>query len=450
MKKKHGPEQMLTKPMPSLLISTCSQTIMSVMMYSIYSLADTFFVARGVGAFAAGAVALAGPLLSIIGSFASMVGAGGASLISRALGKEDKEEAAKIAANTFLLYYSVAIIFTVLGIWKLDGIVTFLGADGALKEYTVTYALITVAGTITATGFSSLMRAEGNIRRSIIQWVIPSSVNLLLDPIFIFLLDMGVAGAALSNVIGQFVSMCMSWWYFLFSGKSAYPIKRKHFKFQPRLMWEIITIGLPSLLSQLCSSGYMTFVNRQLTALGGAVIISAFGIIGRLKSFMFMPLSGISQGLQPIFGFNYSAGKADRVRQAVRLTIGFTIAYGFVLLALCQIIPSLLMKIFVSEQEVITQGSWMLRIISITLPLTGVGSIAAVYYQATGKKRLAYILPIASNLLISLPVLFLLSSMTGLTGAMASFPVSDTLAVLLNGILLAYSIRKEKHKEVAQ
>ena len=251
---------MLTKPMPSLLISTCSQTIMSVMMYSIYSLADTFFVARGVGAFAAGAVALAGPLLSIIGSFASMVGAGGASLISRALGKEDKEEAAKIAANTFLLYYSVAIIFTVLGIWKLDGIVTFLGADGALKEYTVTYALITVAGTITATGFSSLMRAEGNIRRSIIQWVIPSSVNLLLDPIFIFLLDMGVAGAALSNVIGQFVSMCMSWWYFLFSGKSAYPIKRKHFKFQPRLMWEIITIGLPSLLSQLCSSGYMTFV----------------------------------------------------------------------------------------------------------------------------------------------------------------------------------------------
>ena len=215
-------------------------------------------------------------------------------------------------------------------------------------------------------------------------------------------------------------------------------------------MWEIITIGLPSLLSQLCSSGYMTFVNRQLTALGGAVIISAFGIIGRLKSFMFMPLSGISQGLQPIFGFNYSAGKADRVRQAARLTIGFTIVYGFVLLALCQIIPSLLMKIFVSEQEVITQGSWMLRIISITLPLTGVGSIAAVYYQATGKKRLAYILPIASNLLISLPVLFLLSSMTGLTGAMASFPVSDTLAVLLNGILLAYSIRKEKHKEVAQ
>lgn len=450
MKKKQGPEQMLTMRMPSLLLSTCSQTIMSVMMYSAYSLADTFFVARGVGAFAAGAVALAAPLMSIIGAFAGMVGAGGASLVSRALGRGDKEEAAKVAANTFLLYYGTAILFTFLGIWQLDRIVTFLGADAALKEYTTTYALITIAGTVTATGFSSLMRAEGNIRRSIIQWVVPSSVNLLLDPVFIFLLDMGVAGAALSNVIGQFVSMCMSLRYFLFSGKNAYPIRKPHFKLQPRLMWEIVTIGLPSLLSQLCSGVYLTFVNRQLTSLGGAAIISAFGIVCRLKSFMFMPLAGIAQGLQPIFGFNHSAGKTDRVRQAIRLTIGFTAAYGLLLLGLCQSMPSLLMKIFVSEQEVIARGSWMLRIISTTLPLIGVGSIAAVYYQATGKKRLAYFLPIASNLLISLPILFLLSRTAGLNGAMASFPASDVLAFLLNGILLIYSIRKEKQKEIAQ
>ena len=450
MSQRQPSEQMLTGKMPSLLLSTCSQTILSVMMYSVYSLADTFFVARGVGAFAAGAVALAGPLLSIIGAFASMVGAGGASLISRALGRNNKEEAANIAANTFLLYYSITLLFTILGLWQLDPIVALLGADEALKEYTKTYAFITIAGTITANGFSSLMRAEGNIRRSIIQWVIPSSVNLLLDPIFIFLLDMGVAGAALSNVIGQFVSMCMSWHYFLFSGKNAYPIQKKHFKLQPQLIWEIITIGLPSLLSQVCSGAYLTFVNRQLTSLGGAIIISGFGIIGRLKSFMFMPLAGISQGLQPILGFNHSAGKVDRVRQAIRLTAGFTIVYGFVLLGICQIIPSALLKIFVSEQTVISQGSRMLRIISITLPLTGIGNIAAVYYQSTGKKRLAYFLPITGNLLISLPILFLLSHTAGLTGAMASFPVSDTLAFLLNIILLTYSFRKEKQKERIQ
>ena len=162
---------------------------------------------------------------------------------------------------------------------------------------------------------------------------------------------------------------------------------------------------------------------------------------------MFMPLAGISQGLQPILGFNHSAGKVERVRQAIRLTAGFTIVYGFVLLGICQIIPSALLKIFVSEQAVISQGSRMLRIISITLPLTGIGNIAAVYYQSTEKKRLAYFLPITGNLLISLPILFLLSHSAGLTGAMASLPVSDTLAFLLNSILLTYNIRKEKQKE---
>lgn len=444
MKQKQGPEQMLTQPMPSLLFFTCSQTIMSVMMYSIYSLADTFFVARGVGAYAAGAVALAGPLMSLISSFASLVGAGGASLISRALGRDDKETAARVAANTFLLFYTITTLFTIFGLWKLDWIVSLLGADDALREYTTIYAKITIAGTVTATGFSSLMRAEGNIRRSIIQWVIPCSVNLILDPIFIFLLDMGVAGAAWSNVIGQFVSLCISWHYFLFSGKSAYPIRPRHFRPQLRLMWEIVTIGLPSLLSSLCASAYTTMVNRQLTALGGAVIISAFGIISRLKSFFFMPLSGIAQGLQPIFGFNFAAGKGDRVRQAIRLTVTFTLLYGLALLALCQIMPSLLMHIFVSEADVVSQGSWMLCIISISLPLTGVGSIAAVYYQSTGKKRLAYFLPITSNLLISLPVLFLLSHTNGLTGALASFPAAETLAFLLNSVLLLYSVRKEK------
>lgn len=450
MKQKQGPEQMLERPMPALLWSTCSQTVMSVMMYSLYSLTDTFFVARGIDAFAAGAVSLVGPLLTIIGAFASMVGSGGASLISRALGRGDKEEAANVAANTFLLFYIVTILFTIVGLWQMERIVVFLGADEQLMDYTLSYARIIVAGTVTATGFSSLMRAEGNIRQSIYQWVIPSLANLILDPIFIFWLDMGVAGAAYATVLSQVLSMGMSWWYFLFSGKNAYPIRRKHFRFQPCLMGEVLAIGLPSLLAQICSSGYMTVVNRQLASLGGAVVISAFGIIGRIKSFMFMPYMGISQGLQPIFGFNFAAGKKDRVQQAIRLSVGFTVVYGVALLLICQFLPGGLMRVFVTETEVIAQGTFMLRVISLSLPLIGVGHVAATYYQSTGKKRLAYFLPIASNLLIALPILLILARPLGLNGAMASFPVSDTLAFLLNSILLIYSVRKDKKGEAKQ
>lgn len=444
MKIKQGPEQMLDRPMPGLLLSVCGQTIMSVMMYSLYSLADTFFVARGVGAYAAGAVSLVGPLMSITGAFASMVGAGGASLVSRALGRGDRDEAAGIVGNTFLLFYAVAVPFTVLALWKLEPIVRLLGAEDELLQDAMTYARIIVAGAVTSTGFSSLMRAEGNIRQSIYQWAIPSLLNLVLDPIFIFWLDMGVEGAALATVLSQVVSMSLSWWYFVFSGKSACGVCLKSFRPQPRLMGEVVAIGLPSLLSQICSSGYTTLVNRQLTTLGGAVTISAFGIIGRLKSFMFMPFGGIAQGLQPIFGFNFAAKRQDRVRQALGLTLGFTLVYGFVLLLVCQLLPGALMRIFISEGEVVARGADMLRIISITLPLTGLGNIAAVYYQATGKKRLAYFLPIASNLIISLPVLYGLSALRGLNGALAAFPVSDVLAFLLNGALLLYSVKKEK------
>lgn len=443
-KNQQGPEQMLDRPMPGLLLSVCGQTIMSVMMYSLYSLADTFFVARGVGAYAAGAVSLVGPLMSIIGAFASMVGAGGASLVSRALGRGDREEAAGIVGNTFLLFYAVAVPFTVLGLWKLEPIVRLLGAEEELLQDAMTYARIIVAGTVTSTGFSSLMRAEGNIRQSIYQWAIPSLLNLILDPVFIFWLNMGVAGAAVATVLSQMVSMGLSWWYFVFSGKSACGARWKHFRPRPRLMGEVVAIGLPSLLTQICSSCYTTLVNRQLTALGGAVTISAFGIISRLKSFMSMPLGGIAQGLQPIFGFNFAAKRQDRVRQALTMTLGFTVVYGLGLLAVCQLLPGGLMRIFISEAQVVDRGAQMLRIIAITLPLTGVGSIAAVYYQATGKKRLAYFLPIASNLLISLPVLYGLSALKGLGGALAAFPVSDLLAFLLNGALLIYSVKKEK------
>lgn len=445
MKQKQCPEQMLSRPMPSLLWSVCSQTVMSVMMASLYSLADTFFVARSVGAFAAGAVSLAGPLMTTVGAFASMVGAGGASLVSRALGRGDRETAARVTANTFLLYYLVTALFTLVGLWKLKPIIIFLGAEGPLLPLTLDYARIIVAGTVTATGFSSLMRAEGNIRQSIYQWVIPSVINLLLDPLLISLL--GVKGAAYATVLSQLVSMALSWWYFLFSGKSVSAVRLGHFRPRPRLMLEIAAIGLPSLLTRICSSGYITVVNRQLAALGGPVAISAFGIIGRLKSFLTMPTAGIGQGLQPVFGFNFSAGKHDRVRQAVRLTAGFTVVYGLALLALCQLFPGWLIGLFVSEEEVVAQGASMLRVIALSLPLTGVGSIAAVYYQSTGKKRTAYLLPLAGTLLISLPALFALVGAAGLAGAVASFPVSDALTFLLNGSFLLYSFHNENRKE---
>lgn len=441
-------EKLMREPMPRLLLSTCSQTVMSVMLFSLYSLADTFFVARGVGAYAAGAVALSAPVVQIIGAFASTVGSGGASIISRALGKKDTEKAAQTAANTFLLFWISALVFSLIGLVLLEPLLRLLAADEILMPYAKGYTGIILIGAVTATGFSSLIRAEGNIRYSIYQWAIPSLVNLALDPLFIFVLKMGVEGAALATVLAQVVSTCLSMYYFFLSKGHYYKIEARHFRVQPRLMGEVLLIGSPALLSQLCSSGLLVAVNHRIGMLGGAAALSAFGIVGRLKSFMFMPISGIVQGLQPIVGFNYSAGRRDRVKEAIKLSLGASVIFGSVCLLLCLIIPNELMGAFVREPEVVELGSSILRILAISLPFMGGLTIVSSYFQSTGKAALAFALPVVSVLFISLPLLYIFSYLWGISGIWFSYITADIAAFSISLIFLHRSINIKNKGEL--
>lgn len=436
----------LTKePIPKLLLSFSSQTTLSVMLYSFQSILNIYFVSVGVGAYAAGAVALSTPIMLIIGSFASTVGAGGASIISRALGKHDTEKAASTVANTLLLFWIISSVFSVLGLLLLNPLLELMAVDDVLMPYAKGYTELILLGAVTATGFSSLIRAEGNIRFSIIQWTVSGIVHLALDPLFIFYFKMGVEGAALATVLSQMVSMGLCMFYYFLSKRHVFSISRRHFRLKPALMGEILSIGSPALLSQLCNSVFLIVINHRLGAYGGPEAISAFGIISRLKSFFFMPITGIVQGLQPIIGFNYASGLQKRVKEAIRVSIFTTIIYGLVIMLVCLIMPGVLIRIFIQEEQIISIGITALQAIALSFPFMGVLTITASYCQSTGQAAFAFALPTMSVVLISLPTLHILSWLFELQGLWFTFLVSDGMMFLIS-IIFLYVILKRHNK----
>ncbi|RPK31426.1 MATE family efflux transporter [Paenibacillus xylanexedens] len=434
----------LTKdPISKLLLSFCSQTTLSVMLYSFQSLINTYFVAVGVGAYAAGAVALSTPILLIIGSFASTVGAGGASIISRALGKNDPEKAASTVANTLIFFWMISSMFSVLSLLMLNPLLELLAVDSVLMPYAKGYTEIILIGAVTATGFSSLIRAEGNIRFSIYQWTISALVNLILDPLFIFYFDMGVEGAALATVISQMVSMGLCMYYYFFSKRHVFPIYRRHFRVRPGLMGEILSIGSPALLSQICNSVFLIAINHRLGALGGPEAITAFGIISRLRSFIVMPISGIVQGLQPIIGFNYAAGLNKRVKEAIRLSIIASIVYGLIIMLVCILLPGKLIRIFIHEEHIVSIGITALQAIALSFPFMGALTITAAYFQSTGKALFAFALPMMSVVLISIPTLYMLAWLFELQGVWFTYLVADGITFLLAIVFLQLILKRQ-------
>lgn len=436
-------EKLTKAPISKLLLSFCSQTTLSVMLYSFQSLINTYFVAVGVGAYAAGAVALSTPIMLIIGSFASTVGAGGASIISRALGKNDPEKAASTVGNTLLFFWMISSIFSVLGLLLLNPLLELLAVDDVLMPYAKGYTQIILIGAITATGFSSLIRAEGNIRFSIIQWTVSAIVNLILDPLFIFYFDMGVEGAAIATVISQMVSMGLCMYYYFLSKRHVFSIQRRHFRVKPRLMGEILSIGSPALLSQICNSIFLIAFNHRLGAFGGPEAISAFGIVSRLRSFLYMPISGIVQGLQPIIGFNYAAGLHKRMREATHLSLLAGVIYGLFIMLVCLLIPKELIRIFIHEEPIVSIGITALQFIALSFPFMGALTITAAYFQSTGKALFAFVVPVMSIVLIALPTLYILSWLFELQGLWFTYLVSDGITFFMAIILLQLILKRQ-------
>ncbi|WP_326681787.1 MATE family efflux transporter [Streptomyces sp. NBC_01237] len=421
-----------TEPVGRLLRRACVQTTGAVGVYGIYALTNAWFVGYGVGETAMAAVNLVAPLLLLLGAVSTTVGAGGASLISRALGAGDRQTAARAAGNTLTLFWISAAATTTLGLAFLDPLLSLLGAHGELRESARPYAVVLLAGALVSTGFSSLVRAEGRMGYSTLLWVVPVAVQITLDPLLIFGLDMGVQGAALGTVGGQAVSAAMSLWFFFGQRDRPYRIGPRELLPHRATLRALLGIGLPSFLAGTGVTLLAVLVNATLAATGSATALAAYAVCVRLQTFVMMPHTGVSQGLQPIVGYNAGRGLADRALRARNLALAASLLYGLLTATVLAFLGRPIAGWFLSGADTIATAGQALQVIALGLAVAGIAPLVAAYAQSLGRPAPAYLISTGTLLLIKIPLLLILGRL-GTGGVWAGLAAGElaTAAVAL-------------------
>jgi len=420
-------ERLSTEKIWKLLLEMSSQTTFSLLVYAIYSITDTYFLSVGINSLAAAGASIISPVLIALGGVATIVGVGGASVVSRALGEKNVEKASRTVANTFLIFWAAAITITIVGTLFIKPIVYLLGATENIAPYAITYGRIIFLGALTSTGYSAIIRADGNARFSTAIWVIPVTANAVLCWLFIIVLRLGVGGAGMATVMGQAISAGMSVYFFFFRPNRSYRINDASFKPDKTIIGEILMIGLPSFLKSLSASLIVIITNNLLKVMGGDSALGVFAIVNRLYASLSMPQTGIVQGMQPLVGYNFGQKRFDRVRQTITLSLGATLVYGILACSICLLIPATLIALLSKESAIIAEGQIALRLLALSYPLSGVAIMAAAYFQAVGKAKEALMLTLGGALLVKLPVLLLASRWFALNGIWVSEAISELI-----------------------
>jgi putative MATE family efflux protein len=429
-----------------LLVNLSLPATIGMMVNALYNLVDTIFVGRGVGAIAIGGLTIAFPIQMVIMAFAQMIGIGAASAISRSLGAKDIEKADYAAGNSFLCVIVLSSIIAVIGLTFTEPMLRLFGATDTILPYAKDYITIILWGSIFfsfAMSSNNLIRAEGNAKVAMVSMLIGAILNMILDPIFIFILKLGIKGAALATIISQFISFLFILTY-LYSGKSSLKIKLHHLKPKIHIITEILTVGSAAFFRQVTGSVVAIVVNNSLRIFGGDIALIIVGILHRLTMFLFMPLFGVIQGMQPIVGFNYGAKKLDRVKEAIQLSLITTIAIATFGWLIAELFPFTIISIFTRNAEVIEKGSTIIRIVLSMIPVIGIQIVGAALFQSLGKAVPSLILSLLRQVLLFIPLVIILPRIfgLGLLGIWIAYPVADILSVILTALFLRSELKK--------
>ena len=408
-----------------------------------YNIADTIFIGR-LGSEAIAALSIAFPIQMILAAIGVGVGVGAASLISRSLGAGDVGTAEKTVGQVISLALIFGLLIAVLGMLYLQPFLMMIGARGEVLGYTEDYASVVTAGSLfffLIMGLNNVVRAEGSPILSMQVMIGSSLLNIALDPIFIFTLGLEVQGAAVATLLAKAAGTLFLLAHFI-NGHSNLTLRRESLKPDGIIIKEIARIGLTSMLRLLAKNLSLTVTNMVLAGFGH-IPIAAMGLYFRLQSLIIMPVIGLAQGLLPVIGYNYGANKKERIREAV--IKGFTISTAFItVLALINfLIPTTLLGIFTSDPELLSLGSYALRIMIIMFPLIGIQLIVSIFFQAIGKALPALFLSLLREVMVFIPLLLLFSGYFGLDGVWFARPVSDLLAFIITMVMIVRELKNQ-------
>jgi len=445
-------EELGTGKIGSLLSKFSLPAIVGMVVNSLYNVADRAFVGKGVGSLAIAGITVSFPVMLVLMGFGMLIGLGANSLISIRLGEKKKSEAELILGNSIVLLIIVTILLTTGGLIFLKPLLDLFGASPSVLPYASSYLKIILIGSIfqhVGFGMNNFIRGEGNPKVAMFTMLIGGILNIILDPLFIFVFKWGIEGAAAATVISQMVSAIWVLSYY-FSGKSLLKIHFKNFKLNWNVVKSIFVLGSAPFSMQIAASMVNTLLNKQLSYHGGDLALSAMGIVFSIGMLFLMPIFGINQGAQPIIGYNYGARQFNRVKKthllaSVAATVITTTGFFAAIF-----LPEVIIGFFNSDDsDLIELGSHAMRIFLSMFPIVGFQIVTSNYFQAVGKPHQAMLLSLSRQVLLLIPFLFILPGIWGLNGVFASGPAADFGASLLAGTLFYFEMKSLQRKHDA-
>ncbi|MDD3214605.1 MAG: MATE family efflux transporter [Eubacteriales bacterium] len=440
--------RMTETPIPRLLFSLSAPTIVSMMISALYNIVDTYFVGLIGNPSATGAVGVCLPLMAILQSVGFLFGQGSGNFISRALGAKDSANAKRMAATGFFSALAAGVLLGGIGLIFLHPLVWVLGSTDTIAPYAVDYARYILIGApwmLCSLVLNNQLRFQGNAFFAMIGVATGAVLNIALDPIFIFQLGMGVAGAALATIISQFVSFVL---LLLGTRKGGtIRIRTKHITPTRAVYSEIFRGGIPSLLRQGLASVATIALNFSAGAFGDTAV-AAMSIVARVMFFAVSAVIGFGQGFQPLCGFNYGAKRYDRVRAAFWFSVKFSFSLLLAVSLAAQLFAPQIVELFLKGHPEVTQiGSLALRLQCLLLPVAGFIIISNMLMQTIGLAKEASLVAISRQGLFFLPAVLLLPSVFGLLGLQMAQTVSDFCSIILTTPLTLRVLRDLKRKE---
>ena len=438
------PTELGTEKNGRLLKQYALPAIIAQTAASLYNMVDSIFIGQGVGPLAISGLAVTFPLMNLSTAFGTLVGAGAAVMLSVLLGQKNYKAANKVLGNVVSLNIIIGLIFMAAALIFIDPILYFFGASENTLPYAKEYITIILIGNVITHvyfGLNAAMRSSGFPKKAMALTIFTVVFNTLLDPIFIFVFDMGIAGAAWATVIAQTVAMIIVLKHFS-DKERAFHFEKGIFKLDMRVAKDSLAIGMGPFLMNAAACLVTLFINQQLRDYSGDLGIGAYGICNRLIFMFIMICMGLNQGMQPIAGYNYGAKQYSRVKEVFWMTAKL----GTVVTCICFIIgmffPRVAVGIFTHDEALMEMASHGLRILVLGFPIVGFQMIGTNFFQCLGMVKKSVILSLSRQILFLLPLLYALPLWHDASGVWMSFPVSDVLSAALTAILLRRLFKK--------
>lgn len=440
-----------TEPIGKLLRQYALPAIIAMTATSLYNIVDSIFIGHGVGPLALSGLTVAKPFMDICAAFGSLVGVGASTLVAIKLGQRDYESARRVLGNVLVLNIILGVLVMVVGLVFLDPILRLFGASDLTLKYAHDYMVPILAGNVLTHiyfGLNNVLRSSGHPKSSMAATIMAVSVNIVLDPIFIFALDMGVRGAALATMISQAVAVI--WQFNIFHNpEELLHFTRKMWILDSKIVLDSLAIGLSPFLMNLAHSAVVIIINNQLKNYGGDLAIASYGVINRLTFVFAMIVMGLNQGMQPIAGYNYGARHYDRMLAVFRLTAIWATGVTTVVFLLGILCPSVMVGMFTHDEELAAMSIPAMRIVLCLFFCTGFQMVTGNFFTSIGMAGKSIFLSLTRQVLYLIPLVCVLPLVWGLNGVWAALPASDMLSAVTAAIMLVVQIRKFKqmHRE---